>query len=290
MRRTRLSLLAKGENEMILNQCLRVALVAALSLILSACYFIPGKYDATLDIRRDGTFTFRYVGELVFALPKNKTMEIWDENELRCFDEKAKEGRICNAAEVKAKKQDFDARQKQQKEETDKLATIFGYNVSDEAANAKLADRMMQSRGWKSAVYKGSGIYEIDYQISGNLDRDMVFPVLPDTQASFPFIVIRPSSDGAVEVSAKGLSSGLFHELLIGQNPKAADLELLRRTNGTFTITTDAEILSSNGGTANDEKSTIRWVVVGGELVGRPKESPRALLRVSQPNCGMGRC
>jgi len=37
----------------------------AASLLLAACFLIPGKFASTLDVKRDGAFTFAYKGEIV---------------------------------------------------------------------------------------------------------------------------------------------------------------------------------------------------------------------------------
>ena len=39
----------------------RIVAAALLSLALSGCFFVPGQFAAHLDLRRDGTFTYRYV-------------------------------------------------------------------------------------------------------------------------------------------------------------------------------------------------------------------------------------
>jgi ABC-type uncharacterized transport system auxiliary subunit len=41
-----------------------VAVTAALSLLLAACFVTPGKFDAALDLRKGGTFSFSYKGEI----------------------------------------------------------------------------------------------------------------------------------------------------------------------------------------------------------------------------------
>ena len=34
-------------------------------ILLSACLLTPGKFDSSLNIRKDGTFTFTYRGEVL---------------------------------------------------------------------------------------------------------------------------------------------------------------------------------------------------------------------------------
>ncbi len=45
---------------------LRAILVVVVSFALAGCLLMPGRFDSTLDLRRDGTFQFHYAGELVF--------------------------------------------------------------------------------------------------------------------------------------------------------------------------------------------------------------------------------
>ena len=47
------------------------AVVVAASVALSACVLWPGSFESTLDLRRDGRFTFSYQGEIhLLALSK----------------------------------------------------------------------------------------------------------------------------------------------------------------------------------------------------------------------------
>jgi hypothetical protein len=37
--------------------------------LLTGCFFSPGRFVSELDIRRDGRFTYSYVGEIIFLSP-----------------------------------------------------------------------------------------------------------------------------------------------------------------------------------------------------------------------------
>ena len=37
-----------------------VVVAIGLSLLLAGCFLLPGKFASTLDVRRDGAFTFTY--------------------------------------------------------------------------------------------------------------------------------------------------------------------------------------------------------------------------------------
>ncbi len=72
--------------------------VAVLPALLSGCLLIPGKFDSTMDIRRDGNFTFAYKGEVVFQLPDDKMMmgetgkpKTWSDKMAVCWSDDNKE-------------------------------------------------------------------------------------------------------------------------------------------------------------------------------------------------------
>ena len=45
----------------------RFAFILAAPLLLASCLLTPGKFTSTLDIKRDHSFTFTYVGEAIVA-------------------------------------------------------------------------------------------------------------------------------------------------------------------------------------------------------------------------------
>src|SRR4051812_828658 len=45
----------------------RLALALAAPLLLVSCFLSPGRFTSTLDIRKDRSFTFTYVGEAIAA-------------------------------------------------------------------------------------------------------------------------------------------------------------------------------------------------------------------------------
>ena len=45
----------------------RLALALAAPFLLASCFLSPGKFVSTLDIRKDRSFTFTYVGEIISA-------------------------------------------------------------------------------------------------------------------------------------------------------------------------------------------------------------------------------
>ena len=44
----------------------RLTALAAATLTLGSCFFAPGKFSSTMELRRDGRFSFSYTGEVLF--------------------------------------------------------------------------------------------------------------------------------------------------------------------------------------------------------------------------------
>jgi hypothetical protein len=57
-------------------------------LALSGCFILPGQFGSTLDIRRNGDFTYTYKGEIIFASPENmgkkSEPKIWKDSWAKC--------------------------------------------------------------------------------------------------------------------------------------------------------------------------------------------------------------
>ena len=54
--------------------------VALCALVLSACLVLPGKFAATLDLRKDGHFSYTYQGAIAISaslVSPRKTMSPW---------------------------------------------------------------------------------------------------------------------------------------------------------------------------------------------------------------------
>src|SRR5205085_4890912 len=96
------------------------AIVAAASLLLSSCFLSPGKFDATLDLRKDGHFTFTYTGEIYLlalgqlAEAARKDSESQEFSPETCHDDDFKEHE-CTAAELAEQRQTWEETQKQRR-------------------------------------------------------------------------------------------------------------------------------------------------------------------------------
>lgn len=269
----------------------RIAIALAVPLALGGCFLSPGKFMSSLDLRKGGDFTFAYKGEVVFQSPGDMMDEgskpkFWSDNMANCFksgrtylDEWVAETadsakvapepevlddedqdpdqarRPCTKAETAKLKKEFDdaqlAKAERKKKEAGEFATIFGFNPSDDAANQKLAATMMKYDGWKAVTYRGKGVFDVDYQLSGKVGHDFIFPLFPQGDFIIPFVAIRGRDKGSVAVNAPALIGGGLKGLAAkakalggggkGDMPKSTVV-----TKGTFTVTTDGEILTNN--------------------------------------------
>ena len=93
-----------------------VTIVAALAMLLSACLLTPGKFTSTLDLRRDGRFSYSYKGE-IFMLGLSKLAEMGSAEAKKpftpqpCEDDSANT-RKCTAAELADQKQTWATEQR----------------------------------------------------------------------------------------------------------------------------------------------------------------------------------
>lgn len=269
-------MMAKGMERMMPGASLagmaRLAAALAAPLLLAACFFSPGKFDAGLDVAADGRFDFAYKGEIVIAGYRDPMRDFpsQGDKELRndigaCFQEDGKPRPSCSEDEQARLKTAAESRQENEnsedKREFEALRQTLGFDPSDEKAVAAFAARLKGQNGWKDVTYKGDGVFAVDYAISGKLDRDFVWPVFPGAAAVVPFVVAQRQADGRIRVRAPGFggfagmnSSGPMTSAMIGMASKAE--EGGPAPNGLFTIVTGADVLANNNedGWAPDPK------------------------------------
>lgn len=296
-------------------------LVAVLSLALSACFVLPGKFAEALDVRKDGTFTYSYKGEIV-VLGLTKLMEMADGVkgmagdefvEAPCYSSKTGKDRPCTKAEVAKQKADWEAGAEQRKAEKAKRdeemkAVMGGLDPNDPKSGEELAVRLRKQVGWKSVVYKGDGVYEVDFQITGKLDRDFSFPTIERMPAILAFLSINVRSDGSVRVTspifdqantggASAMGFGAFGAMLAADDASkdgpvasgdANEGDIVAQgerppfpmMDGTFTLTTDGEILANNtedGPVADPRGKRLEW-----KINVRNPAAPMALLQLGR--------
>ena len=241
-------------------------IIALCALLLSACLLAPGKFASTLDIRKDGQFNFTYVGELHFISPSEfsdkkdaskNSGDVFEPEPCRAASGGTRE---CSSAELDRQMRDWADRQKtggsKPPEQAKQMAAMMGSkDMSDPQTAQAFARSLEKQHGWRRVTYKGEGMFEVDYAITGTLTHDFIFPVMDDFPMANPFVQISLRKDGSARVDAPGYSSGASGGPLKGLATLAAmDTSKKAKDNGpklpvldgTFALTTDGRILANN--------------------------------------------
>ena len=315
----------------------RIALTLALPLILCSCFLAPGAFTSSMDIRKDGSFTFAYKGEMIFQSPDDVMNEgkgagrTFVESKVTCYktgggepyyDEygsdpvvkqaaesaaaasRAAKGeesgaddapaaddgiRPCTKAEVAKAQKVFDDEQAtrvaRDKKQSGEFAAMFGFNPADDDANRRLAATMMKYDGWKTVSYRGKGVFDVEYTLASKAGHDFVFPIIPQGgDFIIPFVQLRKREGASVIVSAPALVGGGMKALASRakmMGAAMADKDMPKSTiatRGTFTLTTDAEILTNNtddGPVADARGRKLVW-----EIGPETEKIPEALVRL----------
>ena len=272
---------------------LAAGVVVALGLALSACLLLPGKFTSALDLRKDGQFRFVYTGEIrMLALSKLAQRDAAKTFEPEtCTNDEAKE-RPCTAGELAEQRRNFEESQKaatdKAKRDADQMkALLGGIDPSSPQAAEELAARLRRQVGWKSVVYKGDGLFVVDFALSGQLDHDFAFPTIERFPLANPFVQLSRRTDGTVRVDAPGFgpSSGANpFTAMMGMGagmsgPDSKEGALPQPAEGVLTLTTDGAILANNtdeGPQADPAGQKLIWTINV-----RSAAAPTALVRVN---------
>ena len=279
-----------------LRRLTAVGLVAAFSLLLTACLLSPGKFASSLDLRKDGRFSFTYTGQ-ISMLGMTKLAELGRKKDQKafeaepCYKDDGETERDCTKAELDAQKADWDQAQKTDAEQAKKDAAsakaIFGgIDPTSPKAAEEMAERLRKQAGWKSVIYKGDGLYEVDFAISGRLDHDFVFPTIERFPMANAFVTVNSRADGSVRVDAPGFgpsstggnAMGNFAQMAaMGAKEEGKDINL-PEMDGTFTLSTDGQILANN--TDEGPKAGTAGQVLSWSVSPRSNAAPTALVKL----------
>lgn len=270
------------------------ATLVALCLTLAACMLSPGKFTSHLDVRRDGRFTFAYTGE-IYLLALSKLAEMGGKASAftpeDCYRQGTLVKRPCTAAETAEQRRRWQEGQSDPSGKTKRdaeamKAMLGGIDPSSPQAAEELAARLRRQEGWRRVDYKGDGLFEVDFAISGMLDRDFSFPSIERFPMANAFVTINRHKDGTLRLDAPGFATvagtGSLRSLMLlgaaekgGANPPALPI-----TEGTFSLTTDAAILANNtdeGPAGDTAGQRLTWRITA-QAVG----APTALLRTGR--------
>ena len=224
---------------------------AALSLLLAACIFAPGKFTSQLDVRKDRTFAFRYTGEILMLplMESNSKDEFTPET---CYDDAGSEERECSAEEIAKQKEEWEkSREDRKKSEAEATqALLGGIDPSKPEAGREIANKLRRQAGWKKVEYVGNGKFDVDFAIAGRLDHDFTFPTFEGMPMVNAFVKLSLRQDDTVRVEAPGFGPANDQSAMAGMmsgmpSPDSGE-HSSSAADGTFTLQTDAPILANN--------------------------------------------
>lgn len=247
----------------------RILFALAAPLLLGACLLTPGKFTSTLDIRADRSFTFTYKGEVI-ALDMAKEMGKGMPGDPAPQEDKESLEKDGSSDSVFAPTA-FAAEEEAKSGEPD---------LSDAADNETkmkaMAEALSKEAGYKSVQYAGNSKFLIDYEVRGTLDHGFVYPFNIDAEIVFPFIAIELRGKDTLRVKAPGFANEDSKKSGMGGMGAPSPESKL---DGTFTLTTNAEIVSQNnenGATAAPNGRKFVWKVTP-----LTKDQPMAVLKVA---------
>jgi len=262
-------------------------LVVAGTLALSACLVSPGIFAATLDLRRDGTFTFTYDGQIhLLALRKLTDMaqdaETADDEfvEHPCYDDEEFEERACTEAEIaeqrRAQEEEAAAKKKEAEREAETMrAMLGGIDPADPKAAEELAERLRRQEGWKRVDYMGDGLFEVQFALTSRIGHDFTFPTFERFPMSNAFVVANLRQGNTVRIDAPGFAvqgggnpvqgmvtgvAGMFDAVADSESERAPTPEM----EGTFRVVTDGRILANNtdaGPRTGPAGEVLEWTI-----------------------------
>jgi len=282
----------------------RAAVPALACLALTGCFLQPGKFDSTLNVRKDGSFTFSYKGQIyLLALSKIADMAGKAEAESAfapetCHDDNLDE-RACTADELAEQKRTWENEKQAKKQEEAKnaetmRAMLGGIDPADPEAAKELAERLRHQVGWRSVTYVGDGLFEVDFALTSKLTHDFVFPTIERFPMANAFVMANRRADGSVRIDAPGFTaqsaSNPMQAIMAGamsgaaggsgdQGADAIQAANMPEIDGTFRVVTDGEILANNteeGPQAGASGKTLQWRVTK-----RTQVAPLALVRLA---------
>ncbi|MXP24608.1 hypothetical protein GRI39_00910 [Altererythrobacter indicus] len=275
-----------------------VALCAAsTALLLAACMLVPGKFDSTLNLHRDGSFTYNYTGEItMLGLSELAAMaaEQKDNGEFlpHCWDEETNAQRDCTQEEIETQREEWETFNSSRKNEAQKNAGIMqsmmgGIDPSDPDVGEEIAAKLRRQKGWKNVEYAGKGLFNVEFEITSKLTHDFIFPTIEDMPMVEKFVMLTRRADNSVRITAPGFSaqdnsnpSGMGALLAAAGESKNADTSELPKLEGTFRIITNGTILANNtdeGPRASSNGKVLEWVINS-----RTKVAPTALIALQK--------
>lgn len=235
----------------------RIALALAAPIFLASCVITPGKFVSTLRIDADRSFAFSYVGE-VYAVDMSSAMT---------------EGLTKGLGDDTEETPDPDAEGATFEPAAQEEDEAAAKKAETEAKNRAIAEALTKEAGYRKVEYVGEGKFLIDYAVEGRLTHNFIYPFNSDAEVLFPFIAVELRNGNAVRMTAPAFASRSESGSPGGSDPAA-------KLDGTFTLSTNAEIVSQNnedGAKTEGTRKTIVW-----RATPVTKIAPMAVLRFAK--------
>lgn len=244
-----------------------MALALIAPLVLVGCAFSPGKFTSSLTLLADRSFTFTYQGEVIAVDIAGEMAKGMGD----AFKDDDKDKKDISTALLQATAwQDEDAagNTTEPADEDDSAEE----KAKKEAKFKAIGEALTKEAGYRSVTYKGDGVFLIDYQISGKLTHNFLWPYNLDAEVIFPFVVIELRGKDQIRVKAPAFGDN--------DSPTQGKMDDSKaKLDGTFTLVTDGELVSQNnedGAKTEGGRRTVTW-----KATPLSKDAPMAVVKVS---------
>ncbi|MCP2016892.1 MAG: hypothetical protein OSA41_04400 [Erythrobacter sp.] len=260
----------------------RIVIALLAPLLLGGCLLSPGKFASELQLFADDQFAFTYDGEIqMLALSKLAEMaNNGDESFVaECYDADF-EMAECSEAEIAEQQAEWDAgaedRRAEQAREAEKMRAVMGgIDPANPQAAQELAARLERQRGWQRVTYKGDGVFDVAFAVSGTLTHDFTFPTIEGMLGANAFVSVNLRDGAQVRVDAPDFSRQQDSNPMFGGGSLAAlaamaeadesgDIPQIVMPEGTFTIVTDGRVLANNtdeGPAPHAAGQSLSWTI-----------------------------
>lgn len=260
----------------------------AASLALGGCFLTPGEFEATLDVRKSGDFSFTYDGEIVITAMSDLA-EMADAAEMAedCTDEETFETRPCTEKEL------ADRAAEQEQERAMMMAMMGSADLSNPEAAEAFAANLERQAGWNSVVHLGEGVFDVDFGISSRMTHDFAFPTIEGFPMGADFVAVTLRDEGRLKIDAPGFAAQTGNPMQAmmmgglaaagaqpanGKGNAASARQDAPQMQGTFRIVTDAAILTNN--TDEGPRDGPGGQVLEWSITPASSTAPAALLRL----------
>ncbi|MDB5722609.1 MAG: hypothetical protein JWP15_3227 [Alphaproteobacteria bacterium] len=224
----------------------RLAAILAMPLLLASCLLSPGKFTASLDIRKDRSFTFAYQGEVIMLDPSESMAS-------------SMAGAMGGEVSKPSESEDTANKSEDVADVAANKSAPAEPSAQTIAQRKAIAEALSKEAGYRSVEYLGGNKMRVDYLVTGKLDRNFVYPLNIDAMAIIPWMAIELRKDGTARMMA--IAFGDSNQNMTGATGKP-DVSAAER-DGIFTFTTDATLVMQNNeaGLAAGPGTKVVWRV-----------------------------